>query len=130
MNLPYTEVKFSPKVKSQTGSVNFGSHVNVHLVWHFLFLSVFKKNWSTQKCFRILVINNYENDYATLLQKSNTTTIEIKRLRTLAIQIFKTINNTIPSFMKGIFTAKRDPKIGPYNILPKHHKSEKYMTKV
>ena len=28
--------------------------------------------------------------------------------------------------MKDTFTPKRDPKIGPYDILVKHHKSAKY----
>ena len=37
--------------------------------------------------------------------------MENKRLRTLAIEIFKTINNINLSFMKDIFTPKKDPKI-------------------
>ena len=49
-------------------------------------------------------LNDYESDYATLLKKKNTTIMEIKRLRTLAIEIFKTINNIHPSFMKDRFT--------------------------
>ena len=33
----------------------------------------------------MLILNNYEVDYATLLKKNNTTTKEIKGLRTLVI---------------------------------------------
>ena len=40
-----------------------------------------------------------------------------KRLGTLVTDILKTINNINPSFMKDIFTSKRVPKVGPYNIL-------------
>ena len=56
--------------------------------------------------------------------------MEIKRLRTSAIEIFKTINNINLSFMKYIFTPKRDPKIRPYDILVKHHKSARYADNV
>ena len=34
----------------------------------------------------------------------NTATMEIKRLRTLPIELFKAINNINQSFMKDIFT--------------------------
>ena len=54
----------------------------------------------------MIVVNDYESDYATLLKKNNTTTMVIQRLRTLAIEIFKTINNINLSFMKDIFTTK------------------------
>ena len=76
-------------------------------------------------CLR-LVLNDYKNDYAILSKKNNTTTIEIKRLRTLAIEIFKTISNIIPNIMKDIFNSKSDPKIRPSEVLGKHHKSAKY----
>ena len=52
--------------------------------------------------------------------------MEIKKVRTLAIESFKTINNINPSFMKDIFTPKRDPKVWLYDIIVKHHKSAKY----
>ena len=45
-------------------------------------------------------LNDYESDYTTLLKKTNTNTIEAKRLRTLAIEILKTMNNINSSFMK------------------------------
>ena len=71
-------------------------------------------------------LNDYESDYATLLKKTNTTTIEAKRLRTLAIEILKTMNNINSSFMKDIFTPRNDPKVRPMDIFVKHHMSTKY----
>ena len=56
--------------------------------------------------------------------------MEIKRLPTLAIEIFKTINNIIPSFMKDIFILKTDPKIRSYDVFVKLYKSAKYGEKV
>ena len=52
--------------------------------------------------------------------------MKIKRLRSLPIEIFKTINNINPSFMKNIFNPKRDSKVRPFVILVKHRKSSKY----
>ena len=52
--------------------------------------------------------------------------MEMNRLCDLAIEIFKTINNINPSFMKDIFTPKYDPKIRLFHVLVKHYKSAKY----
>ena len=52
--------------------------------------------------------------------------MEIKRLRTSAIEIFKTINNINRSSAKDIFTPKNDTKIRTYDIFVKHRNSGKY----
>ena len=49
--------------------------------------------------------------------------MEIKRLRNLALQIFKTINDLNPSFMKSIFSAKLNARVRPNDILVKTRKS-------
>ena len=36
------------------------------------------------------------------------------------------MNNVNSSFLKDIFTPKRDPKSRPHDILGKHHNSAKY----
>ena len=46
-------------------------------------------------CLRI-ILNDYESDYETLLRNSNKPTMEIRRLRTLAVEIFKTLNEINP----------------------------------
>ena len=48
--------------------------------------------------------------------------MEIKRLRNLALEICKTINNLNPSFMKSIFSAKLNARVRP-NISVKTCKS-------
>ena len=52
--------------------------------------------------------------------------MEIKRLRTLATEIFKTINNINPSYMKNIFTSKTNAKIRPHDIIVRHHNTATY----
>ena len=64
-----------------------------------------------------MIFDNNTSDYQTLLEKSKKASMEIKRLRNLATEIFKTVNNLNPSFMKDIFTSKEDAKVRPSNML-------------
>ena len=52
--------------------------------------------------------------------------MEIKRLRSLAIEIFKIINNINPSYLKNIFTPKTNAKIRPHDIIARHHNTATY----
>ena len=74
------------------------------LVWHFSTCQSIRKIEKIQKrCLRI-VLDDYESDYDVLLRKSEKVTLEIKRLRILAITSFKTVNNLNPTYMKDIFS--------------------------
>lgn len=42
--------------------------------------------------------------------------MEIKSVRVLTIEIFKTINNINPSYMKNIFTSEVNAKVPPNDI--------------
>ena len=55
--------------------------------------------------------------------------MEIKRLRILAIEIFKTLNDINPSYMKNIFTKKTNAKIRPNDIIVRHHNTASYHDK-
>ena len=55
--------------------------------------------------------------------------MEIMRLRVLAIETFKTVNNLNPNYMKDIFTPKLHPKVRPNDILVKHHNTITYGAK-
>ena len=55
--------------------------------------------------------------------------MEIKRVRNLATEVFKTINNINPSFMKSIFTSKENARVRPNNIVVKSHNSATYADK-
>ena len=53
--------------------------------------------------------NGYDSDYETLVKISETPTMQIRRIKQLAIEIFKTnVNNLNLNFMKYIFTSKQD----------------------
>ena len=52
------------------------------------------------------ILNEYESDYKTLLKKCNKCTMEVKRLFTLALETFKTLNDLNLTFTKYIFLKK------------------------
>ena len=99
------------------------------LVWHFSTCESIRKIEKIQKrCLRI-VLDDYDSDYDVLLREKGEATMEIKRLRVLAIEIFKTVNNLNPNYMKDIFTPKLHPKVRPNDILVKYHNTITYSAK-
>ena len=78
-----------------------------------------------KRCFRI-VLHDYENDYETFVKKSNKSTMEVVILRTLALEIFKTISKINPSYMKKVFAPKTDERIRSNDILVKLHNFTNY----
>ena len=92
---------------------------------------IFTKNKKIQKrCLR-LVLDDYESDYGNLIKKNGNITMEVKRLQTLATEIFKTINNISPSYMKNIFTPKKTRKNMTtwYHSHNNHHNTATYSDK-
>ena len=55
--------------------------------------------------------------------------MEIKRVRNLATEIVKSVNNLNPSFMKNIFTSKENARVRPNNLVAKSHNSATYGNK-
>ena len=55
--------------------------------------------------------------------------MNVKGMRILVTEIFKTVNNVNLSFMKDIFTSKVNPKVRPNNLIVKRHNTTKYGTK-
>ena len=81
------------------------------LVWHFSSLESIRKIEKIQKCCLRIILNDYESDYEILLYNSNKPTMEMRRLRTLAVEIFKTLNAINLPYMKNIFTPKENSKV-------------------
>ena len=55
----------------------------------------------------------------TLMKLSQKLSTEIKRLRNVTLEIFKSINDLNPSFMKSIFSVKLNARARPNDILVK-----------
>ena len=76
------------------------------LVWMFSNATSLKKIENLQKRALRFLYNNYQLTYEELLDKANSSTMNVKRLRFLCVEIYKTINNLNPSFMKQIFELR------------------------
>ena len=98
------------------------------LVWHFSSCETIRKIEKIQKrCLRI-ILNDYEGDYETLLRNSNKLTMEIRRLRTLAFEIFKTLNEINPPYRKNIFTPNENEKTRQNDIIVKRINTSRFGT--
>ena len=63
-----------------------------------------------------LLQNDFACDYAELLKNSGKATMEIKCLRCLALEIFKTVNNLNPYYMKEILSKTTNLTHKPLGI--------------
>ena len=81
------------------------------LVWHFSTNKSIEKIENIHKCCLRLTLNDYKSDYKTLLDKSGKESMDIRRIKTLVIEIFKTVNELNSNFMKTIFTSKTNSRI-------------------
>ena len=66
------------------------------LVWHFCSSKSLSKIEKIQERALRLLHNDFASDYAELLKKSSKATMEIKHLRCLTLEVFKTVNNLNP----------------------------------
>ena len=77
---------------------NFG-----HLIWHFTTRKEINKIEKVQVRSLKFILNDYDKTYFQLLDISKKPSMEVKRLRILITEIFKTLHDSIPVFMKNIF---------------------------
>ena len=95
-------------------------------VWHFCSCKTTNKIEQIQKrCLRI-ILNNNESDNETLIEKSSKTTININRMRNLAIEMLKTIYNLNSPFLKKMFKTKVNPSVRPNDIMLNTHNTASY----
>ncbi len=76
------------------------------LVWHMCCVSDSKKIEKVQERALRYVLNDFNNTYSNLLRIASKSALYLARLRILAIEIFKTLNNMSPLYMKDVFIQK------------------------
>ena len=81
------------------------------LVWMFSSASSLKKIEKLQKRALRFLYNDYEISYEELLLKSGRATMNVNRLRILCIEIYKTINNLNPEFMRDLFSLRETSRL-------------------
>ena len=70
--------------------------------------------------------NDFDSDHKTFLDKSDKCTMEVKHLRTLGLEVFKTLSNLNPAFMEEIFHRTKWLTYRPNNVQVNVHKTAKY----
>ena len=70
------------------------------LVWMFWNIVSLNKIENLQKQAPSFLYKSYNTSYEDLLLKSGFSSMNVKRLRTLCVEIFKTLKNLNPSFKK------------------------------
>ena len=95
-------------------------------LWHFRFSKLWKK--IQERTLRILY-NDFTSDYNQLLNKFGKASMEIKRLRNLALEIVKTLKNLNPEYRKEIFYKTTNLTDRPFNIKVNQNNTTKYGNK-
>ena len=76
------------------------------LVWMLSSASSLKQIENLQKRALRLLCNDYEISYEELLSKHSTSSMNVKRLRALCVELYKTINKLDPTFMRNLFKSR------------------------
>ena len=82
------------------------------LVWFFTSPESLRKIERIQERALRITYNDFNSSIKDLLSKAQKTTFLIKQHKNLAIEVFKTLQNLNPSYMKDIFTRNENP----YNL--------------
>ena len=82
------------------------------LVWFFSSPESLRKIERIQERALRILYNDFSNEIKVLLEKTEKTTFLIKQHQNLAIEIFKTLQNLNPDYMKDIFIRNENP----YNL--------------
>ena len=89
------------------------------LVWYFSTQKQLQMMEKIQERVLRFLHNDYKSDYSTLLKISESVSMEVKRMRYLFVEIYKTLSNLSPNYMKDIFQVQQSAYSSrrPHNIL-------------
>jgi hypothetical protein len=98
------------------------------LVWHFCSQELKNKQDMIQKRALRFMYDDYSSSYEELLLKADKPIIEVRKLRIMSVEIFKTLNNLNPIYMKEIFTLNTRESSKSNTLKVKAQNSKKYGT--
>ena len=97
-------------------------------MWHFCSKKSVKNIEKIQERALRILYNDLFSDFEFILNKSGKSTMEVKRLRTLALEVFKTLNMN-PEYMKEIFHKAAFTTHRPLNLEVNENHTTKYGNK-
>ena len=118
-----------PEKKALIEAFVFSNFNYCPLVWHFTSMTSTNKIESIQKRALRLLFNDYTSTYDSLITKANKPTMGLKRYRTLALEIFKTLNVSNPTYMQDLFYLGFSSARRPNNIAVVRTNTNTYGTK-
>ena len=98
------------------------------LIWHFCSQTNTKKIEKIQERALRFIYNNYSSTHNDLLKTAGTQYLHIKRLKHMACEVFKIVNNMSPSFITNLIeikTSKYSMRRTKPAVVPKY-KTSKY----
>ena len=87
------------------------------LIWHFTSASSTAKIEKIQERAIRFLYDDHNTPYEELLKKSNKVKMTTSRLRTLCLEIYKTLNDLNPSYMKDIFKKRENRHSNRHNYI-------------
>ena len=124
-----SRIQSFPDQKEKEALVNTFVYSNFNYcssVWHFSTKKSTKKIEKIQEHCLKLLYNSTTETYDDLLVKTLQSSMEIKRLRTLATEIFKTINDINPNYKKEIFYLSFHETHKKYDLFVHRRNTTKY----
>ena len=97
--------------KTIIGSCFYSNFNYCSLIWMFSSAKSLYKVESLQKRSLRFLYEDYVSSYEELLQKARKEIMKINRLRSLCIEIYKSINNIDPMYMNEIFKLKKTSRV-------------------
>ena len=76
------------------------------LTWHFCGETNTKKIEKIQERALRFIYSDYSTSYESLLIKSQLPSLKVRRLRTIALESFKILNNLAPAYLNDLLTFK------------------------
>ena len=96
------------------------------LVWYFCSAKPVKEIEKIQEPTLKILYNDFSSDFEFILNKSGKSTMEVKRLKTLALAVFKTLKKMNPEYMKEIFHKTAFTTHRPLNLKVNENHATKY----
>lgn len=76
------------------------------VVWHFCGVTLTRKMEKIQERALRFLLNDFTSEYNVMLDKVGLDTLFIRRLKSIACEVFKAINDLSPTFLRDIFNVK------------------------
>ena len=76
-------------------------------IWHFCSAKNMQRIEKIQERALRFVYSDYTSTYPQLLEKGSSCTMEVKLLRAICIEVYKSINNIGPNYIKNLFSQRQ-----------------------